>query len=572
MGFPLLTFEQSLSSSIAGRGLDYYESGAVANLARDGNTYLATVYGTEAYQVEITVHEGQVESWACDCPYDYGPICKHVAAVLFEVREVEHDPARAAEVAGKEGREPVNAILGQLPEEELRQLLQFFAQRHDKVRVHLLTKYAHLIRDPGREHFQTLIHTLIEAHSGGKGWIIDYRNASRLGSEVYGLLEDTRSNISARGALQLVYACEEAIRQLCEAIQDADDSGGNMGDAIKHAFSILSDLCEEGNEMQEEVMDYVYKLSLREGEQPLYQGWDWAGDWRYLAANAAQSPEQAEKVMGKLDFIIKQKEKAGIWERYEAESAAGLKLQLLEQWYSPEKAQAFLQGNLSYTSFRRIAIEQAMTEKHYEEVRRLAEEGIIIDTQNNHRGLVQEWEQWLLKVSEATGDSSAQSRWLEKLYLDTRKMEYYRELKSHLSPAQFGEKVEAFIAHFRRLAPSGHAAHFDPTIAAIYLEEGRLEDLMEMLQSANPSLLTLDQYAPVLAGKYPDHFLILYDLAIREAMHRASNQRSYQEVISYLNKLERLGGRAAAREIAADWRVQYWRRRAMLEELRGAGW
>ena len=572
MSFSLLTFEQSLSSSIAGRGLDYYQNGAVANLARDGNTYLATVYGTEAYQVEITVHEGQVESWACDCPYDYGPICKHVAAVLFEVREVEHDPARAAAVAGKEGREPVNAILGQLPEEELRQLLQFFAQRHDNVRVHLLTKYAHLIRDPGREHFQTLIHTLIEAHSGGKGWIIDYRNASRLGSEVYGLLEDTRSNISARGALQLVYACEEAIRQLCEAIQDADDSGGNMGDAIKHAFSILSDLCEEGNEMQEEVMDYVYKLSLREGEQPLYQGWDWAGDWRYLAANAARSKEQADKVLKKLEPIIAQEKNNESWGIYEAESAAGLKLQLLGQWYAPEKAQGFLQENLAYTSFRRIAIEQAMAEKRYDEVRQLAEEGITMDTKNNYRGLVQEWEQWLVKVSEATGDQNAQCRWLEKLYLDTREMEYYRELKSRLPQTEFDKKVEAFIAHFRHPAPPGPTAYFDSTIAAIYLEENRLDDLMELLQGSNPSLATLGRYESILFDKYPDNYLILYDLAIRQAMHWASNRKGYQEVIAYLEQMERLGGRAAALEIAADWRVQYWRRRAMLEELRGAGW
>ncbi|MCB0567603.1 MAG: hypothetical protein KDD01_24815, partial [Phaeodactylibacter sp.] len=197
------------------------------------------------------------------------------------------------------------------------------------------------------------------------------------------------------------------------------------------------------------------------------------GDWRYLAANAARSKEQADKVLKKLEPIIAQEKNNESWGRYEGESAAGLKLQLLGQWDTPEKAKGFLQENLAYTSFRRIAIEQAMMEKRYEEVRRLAEEGIIIDTQNNHRGLVQEWEQWLLKVSEATCDSSTQSRWLEKLYLDTRKMEYYRELKAHLSPEEFGKRAEAFIAHFRHPAPSGQTAYFDPTVAAIYLEENR---------------------------------------------------------------------------------------------------
>ncbi len=59
MSFPLLTFEQHLLSNILGRGLGYYEDGAVANLARNKNTYIATVYGTEAFEVRVTIADGQ---------------------------------------------------------------------------------------------------------------------------------------------------------------------------------------------------------------------------------------------------------------------------------------------------------------------------------------------------------------------------------------------------------------------------------------------------------------------------------------------------------------------------------
>ncbi|MCB9286322.1 MAG: SWIM zinc finger family protein [Lewinellaceae bacterium] len=34
--------------------------------------------------------EEQVERWTCTCPYDYGPVCKHVAAALYEVRKKEY--------------------------------------------------------------------------------------------------------------------------------------------------------------------------------------------------------------------------------------------------------------------------------------------------------------------------------------------------------------------------------------------------------------------------------------------------------------------------------------------------
>lgn len=571
MSFPLLTFEQHLPSNILGRGLDYFEDGAVASLARDGNTYIATVYGTEPYEVQVTVVEGQVNTWSCDCPYDYGPICKHVAAVLFEVREIENDPALAEEVAGKESREPVPEILKQLPEEELRQLLQFFAQRYDEVRVHLLTQYAHLIRDTGREHFQTLIRSLVEARSGGRDWWIDYRNASRLGSEVLSLLYDTRQNFGKGGEMQMVYACEEAIRQLGEAVKDADDSGGSMGDTVKYAFSILSDFCAEEQRTPEKIVDYIFNLALRESEKLEYQGW-WENDWRRLAARATRNREQAEQLMEKLARVFARKDEAQYSSRYEAEQAARLQLLLLKKWRSPEEANAFLLNNLAFSSFRQTAIEQAFAEGHYDEARRLAEDGILRDTQEQLRGLVKKWKEWLAKIAEASDDRTTRFQWLEKLYLETRDMQYYRELKSELPQAEFLEKVEALLTRFRKGAPADNPNWFNPSIAAILLEENRLAELMEMLQAANPSFRLLDQYASVLSQKFADNYVILYDHALRQAMHQARGQKEYWQLISYLKKIESLGGRAAVKEIVSDWRELYARRRAMVELLGRAGW
>lgn len=571
MSFPLLTFEQHLPSSILGRGLDYYEGGAVANLARDGDTYIATVYGTEAYEATVTAHDGQVDSWSCDCPYDYGPLCKHVAALLFEVRELENDPARGAEMAGKESREPVPEILKQLPEEEMRQLLQFFAQRHDEVRAHLLTKYAHLIRDPGREHFQTLIRSFIEARSGDRDWWIDYRNASRLGSDVFGLLYDTRQYVGKGGEMQVVYACEEAIRQLSEAIKDADDSGGGMGDTVKYAFSTLAEFCAEALEIPERVVAYIFNLALKESDKLEYRGW-WEDNWRQLAACAVRNHEQAERLMEKLAAVTVQKDGDGYSREYEAEEAAKLHLQLLEKWRGPEEARAFLRKNLYFASFRQTAIEQAFAAGDYDDARRMAEGGIFQDIKSKLPRRANRWKEWLVKIAAATGDRTARYQWLEKLYLETRDMQYYLELKSEMGEAEFQKKVEAFLSRFRRGAPADNPNWFNPSIAAIFLEENRLEELMEMLQAADPQLWLLDQYAPVLSQKFTENYLILYDHALRRAMDEASGRKEYQRLAGYLSRIEKLGGRAAAQEIAADWKKVYAQRRAMVDELERAGW
>ena len=51
----------------------------------------------EPYLVDIDFDEdGEVEAWNCDCPYDWGPVCKHTVAALLAVREtgMEHFPPK----------------------------------------------------------------------------------------------------------------------------------------------------------------------------------------------------------------------------------------------------------------------------------------------------------------------------------------------------------------------------------------------------------------------------------------------------------------------------------------------
>lgn len=50
--------------------------------------YYAEVVGSELYDVKIKLNStGEVSSAICECSYDKGPICKHAAAVLFQIRD-----------------------------------------------------------------------------------------------------------------------------------------------------------------------------------------------------------------------------------------------------------------------------------------------------------------------------------------------------------------------------------------------------------------------------------------------------------------------------------------------------
>ena len=92
MQIPFNQFEQYISDTILKRGLSYFKNGRVQEPAeiRPGE-YEAIVEGSVDYTVRLTIKKGIITGFVCDCPYDMGPVCKHVAAVILYLQQDELD-------------------------------------------------------------------------------------------------------------------------------------------------------------------------------------------------------------------------------------------------------------------------------------------------------------------------------------------------------------------------------------------------------------------------------------------------------------------------------------------------
>lgn len=68
------------------RGRELFLKGAVLEGAKGRSRLQAKVRGSMPYpyRVEINLHKGE---WNCTCPYQWGAVCKHVAAVAFAALE-----------------------------------------------------------------------------------------------------------------------------------------------------------------------------------------------------------------------------------------------------------------------------------------------------------------------------------------------------------------------------------------------------------------------------------------------------------------------------------------------------
>ncbi|RCR71459.1 SWIM zinc finger family protein [Larkinella punicea] len=101
---------QLAGSTVFGRGEDYYRQGAVKKLKQRGNTFEAIVYGSDRYNVSLTLR-GKEFDVECDCPYgyEYEGICKHCVALGLAVLDQFGTKQLAAEaVSSTDSLPPVH--------------------------------------------------------------------------------------------------------------------------------------------------------------------------------------------------------------------------------------------------------------------------------------------------------------------------------------------------------------------------------------------------------------------------------------------------------------------------------
>lgn len=90
-------FESKIDKDVLARGYNYYIAGDILEVTSYGcNEYLFEIEGSELYEIEIKIDEsGNILRSECDCPYNYGPICKHEVAAYYELQSIINDESNS---------------------------------------------------------------------------------------------------------------------------------------------------------------------------------------------------------------------------------------------------------------------------------------------------------------------------------------------------------------------------------------------------------------------------------------------------------------------------------------------
>ena len=563
MQIPLDQFEQVIDEKILQRGLTYFKKGCVHELDEiSPNTYEAVVEGTEDYTVRLTVENNVVTDYSCDCPYDFGPVCKHVAAVIFSLQEEElgltkktGKPEKTAKSGVKKSKSlatQINELMAKASVDELKELIRTEASKNAVFRNHVLASFEHYNENVSKELYQKQLKAMIRSATGRYG-LIEWNQARSLGRAVDELLDSAKKQIKRGSYQNALWICFAVMEEMLEALNGADDSNGDISGCIDEAFYVVGEIATtcDSTTIQRQIFDFC----LDEFDKGVFEGWDWHNSLLFMATELVVTDDDFARVM----VLADKKQQSD----YRNEELQLIKYDLLLKWKGDAVANQFLEQNIANPRFREKAIKKALEQKNYAKAVKLAEDGVKTDMKDKP-GLAKEWYDWLLKIAQEQRDIPKIIEYARYLLVDNfrNEQDYYQILKDHVKPEDWEAVINAIVHEIkakRRWYDTG-------LVGSIYIKEEKWDKLWEMVKE-NPDLSTIERYESYLSKHYSDELVGLYTNQILDYLNRNMGRDHYQTACRYIRRMIKLGGKAQADKLIAQLRTLYAKRPALMQEL-----
>lgn len=555
--------------NILERGHDYYCENAVENLNISDDIIRANVIGSENYEVEISLSNKEVTDMYCSCPYaSDGRNCKHMAAVLFEwsknvVKEKkEEENAINADLfqpaytinTYKKKLTAVEELVKGANEEDVRSFLAVVLAEDEKL---LLRFHNTINKQVTKEDINNYIRQvdIIADRYLGRNNFISYYEANGFISELEEIIDEDLSLMIDNGNYLSAFELINYIFVLIGNI-NMDDSDGGTGMLANKIYQLWLELLAVVSSEEKRKM-YDWFTSHLDGSIIDYLE-------EYIKQIVMEEFQEKEYEQAKIDFIedmiAKSELKDSDWNRdYEVGKWVVKYLKILqEKKASDEKIEEVCKRYWKSSLVRRYYVDICMNKKEYDHVLQILDECMLLDKQ--YIGLVSEYSEKKKEIYLLQGNKDAYIEQLWKLVLEHEEgdLELYRELKKQYTKDEWLVKREEI---FKKLPAYAH-------VEKLYKEE-KLYDRLLVYVLNSEGLYALQEYEKDLKNEYPEQILDKYKDEVSKMASYASDRKNYANLVSLLRKMQQIkGGLKLVEEIAAEWRIKYKNRPAMMDELR----
>ena len=552
------------------RGYDYYCENAVENIDVSADTVRADVIGTEDYEVEISLDNGEVTDMYCSCPYaDNGRNCKHMAAVLFEWTEVQDQDGVLENDDNTENnlfikshtvasyKKKVDAIQKLVESADIavvKSYLTSILAENEKLLVRFHSIVSEQATEEDIKHYTSQVDDIANRYLG-RNHFISYYEASDFISELEDILDkdvrrmiDNEQYMSAFELMNYIFVLVGDV--------DMDDSDGGIGMLVAQIYQLWLELLPKVN-VDEKQEIFRWFITHLDGSLIDYLE-------EYIEQIIMEEFDGQEYVKQKLLFVeemIKKSEtKDSDWSKsYNIGKWATRYLSLLElQKCDKAEIEDFCKIHWKNSSVRRYYIDLCIKSKEYDLALKTLDESMSLD--RDYRGLVSEYCRKKKEIYLLQGDKEAYVKQLWELVLqhEAGNLEVYRELKKQYGLNEWEEKREEI---FEKLPKYAH-------VEQLYKEEKLYDRLLDFVLKSS-GLYALQEYVKILKNDYPEQILQKYRDEVNQMASYTGDRKKYQQLVELLRNMQKIkGGSKIVKEMVAEWKVQYKNRLAMMDELR----
>jgi hypothetical protein len=574
----LKKFETLIDPVIVDRGLEYYKEGSVHNLEQEApGLWLAIVEGTNKYRVAVFTQRSVIKDWDCNCPYDLGPVCKHVVAVLFEIADAmllekkqqqteKNSAPKKSKKKRKTQQEQLSEIFKKAGKEELKTFIEHEMVRDTSLRHSFLAYFADLIEEDLMPKYKRMVKNYINAASDRHGFI-DYQHSYAFADNMQNLINKAEHLLSKGNFNDSIIICRAVIDGLSEAIQSMDDSNGMAGDQIDQAFELLYRNFTGLNSPM--LKDELFKFCVNEYSKQ--KNIDYELDVRFLELMPLliTDKKQEETFFSLIDHTIESVKKE-IYPDWKITRLLQQKIEYLQHHKRDEEAQQVIVSGMEFPEIMKIQVDNLVKNKKFDEAKNLIREGLELAKKKDHAGTFHNWMEYLLDIAEKEKDIDSIRKHAQWLFLRNNSgyMPFYTRLKKTYPPEHWAAEADNLLNIIKGREERGSRADLEK-MADVFVAEQYWPRLLTLMQLNAQHFYFVMKYADYLPASFSSqlHELLLPGL---KQLAEPTGRSKYKELARCLKAVDKLPeGEKTVAEFVAWMAETYANRPAMLEVIFG---
>lgn len=455
----------------------------------------------------------------------------------------------------------VEILLSKLDKRQLGDFIRKECINDGRFQDRFLALGAGTLFKPNPDNYTSRIEELIEDYAGRHGYI-EYRATFDFNRAVTRILDEADEAMKNRQWDVAVAVLTGMAAVGDDILNSGDDSAGELGAIVSECFEKWHELCASES-LPENIKDEIFELALTRFNEKNLKGWDWWWDWIEMSIRLADTSDKQNRIVETLDAI---KTDGDEWSaRHDAQTAQKYKLEIMSKQGSPKEQRKFMYDNVGNPDFRKKLLQMAWDEANYDEVLRLAKEGVTHDTE--WVGLVSEWHKWEYQVYCHIGDKDNTLRLARHFFFNGGRWgdrefsieNMYLKIKTLVPLSQWSDYAKTLISESVSKRDNGR-------LLFIYTQEKMWERFMEYLRK-NPSAYNIDDSPKEVKDLYRNEIIRLYSTSVRKFFQHASDRNSYREGVGLLRNLIKYGGKTEADKIIIEQKSRTPRRPALIDEL-----